>query len=308
MQRYIRGYIYRLLYYVNLALLLLLLILTVALSGSGTARAAASPDAFRVLFLGLDRGQLVMVALYTIPPGGGHSRAYFFPPATLLPGTPGAGPAGITARAAGQGATPALDCRLGASRLAGAAGQGVVPGRLPAGLSGGSNPVPPAATAGVTGGEAVTLASVFYRQGAAGLETALAGALGVPIAYYVQVDQAIMPEVRTFIPPIIVDGQEIDLGHLFTMSASPQDEIILGRLLQEFTRPRVYFFHLPRLVLGFRRYVATDFPLTLENLVFHYHLARSVDMAAIEKVILQGVPASGGIALPAAAWARAANP
>lgn len=132
------------------------------------------------------------------------------------------------------------------------------------------------------------LESVFREVGPKALVPLLEEALSVDIAYYVRIDRRVLSEVKKFVNPIVVDGQEVELENLFTMEISPRDDRILGALLAELTRPRVYFIHLPALVLAFHRYLETDFAINPENLWLHYRIAREVDTAAIPKVVAWG--------------------
>ncbi|KKM10760.1 hypothetical protein SY88_11765 [Clostridiales bacterium PH28_bin88] len=132
------------------------------------------------------------------------------------------------------------------------------------------------------------LESVFREAGPKALVPLLEEALSVDIAYYVRIDRRVLSEVKKFVNPIVVDGQEVELENLFTMEISPRDDRILGALLAELTRPRVYFIHLPALVLAFHRYLETDFAINPENLWLHYRIAREVDTAAIPKVVAWG--------------------
>lgn len=150
----------------------------------------------------------------------------------------------------------------------------------------------PTATIVRQGQQLVTLGQIHQKQGAQALEKVLEALLAVDIAYQVQVDQRVLAEVTKFIDPIVIDDQEIPLTNLFTMELSPADEQILGALLERFTQPRVFFWHLPQMILTFGRYVSTNFSLAPANLWLHYRIARGVDTSSIPKVIIAGQSAA----------------
>ncbi|GAW93848.1 hypothetical protein [Calderihabitans maritimus] len=135
-----------------------------------------------------------------------------------------------------------------------------------------------------------SLASLYYRRGIKALEAALEKAMEIEIKYYLRIDKAILDEVSRFIDPIVVSEWEVNLSEIFTMGVTPYDEEILGALVRELTKPQVYFVHLPRLVMTFKNYVDTDFPLTLENLLVHFRIATSIDTRSIKKVIIPSRP------------------
>lgn len=138
------------------------------------------------------------------------------------------------------------------------------------------------------GGEGVTLADLFRREGAPAVARALAERLQVDIAYYVRIDRRVLDRAARFVGPLVLDGREIPLGDLFTLEVTPADGLILGQLMAQFTRPSVYFWHLPALVLSSRGDLETDFPLTTENLWLHYRIARGVDTGFIPKQVAPG--------------------
>lgn len=133
-----------------------------------------------------------------------------------------------------------------------------------------------------------TLEDIFRRDGPVEIMGLLEKALEIDIAYYVRIDKAVLREVEKFIDPIYVDGEKIELENLFDMQVTPKDQEILGALMEELTKPKVYFINLPRLVAAFRKYLETDFPINPSNLVLHYRIARNVDMDHITKVVLRG--------------------
>jgi len=139
-------------------------------------------------------------------------------------------------------------------------------------------------------GEKYPLSRMMEKGGITEVRAALGKALGVDISYHVRVDRQVLSELKGFIRPIVVEGEEVEIENLFTMPAGPRDSLILGALMAEFTRPQVFFVHLPGLVLAFRRHIETDFSLHPENLLLHYRIARNVDTAAIPKVIAPTTP------------------
>ncbi len=110
--------------------------------------------------------------------------------------------------------------------------------------------------------------------------------LEVDIAYHVHMDKAVLKEANRILDPIIVQGQRINLEDIFEMPATDKDQAVLGQLMEQFTRPTTYFYKLPALVIKSSKHIATDFPLTPENLLLHFRIARAVNMEAIDKVIL----------------------
>lgn len=139
--------------------------------------------------------------------------------------------------------------------------------------------------------KARSLETIFQAEGPQGLAAAISEALSVELDYYISIDQRVLQEVEKFIDPIVVNEQKVELENLFTMEITPADEIIMGALLAELTRPEVFFAHLPRLVLTFRHYLETDFAINPENLWLHYKIARGVDTSAIPKIFAPTVPA-----------------
>ena len=136
-----------------------------------------------------------------------------------------------------------------------------------------------------------SLETIFREEGPQGLARAINQALSVELDYYISIDQRVLQEVEKFIDPIVVNEQKVELENLFTMEVTPADEIIMGALLAELTRPGVFFSSLPRLVLTYRHYLETDFAINPENLWLHYKIARGVDTRAIPKILAPTVPA-----------------
>lgn len=133
-----------------------------------------------------------------------------------------------------------------------------------------------------------TLAQLYLDKGVDGIERLLEKEMEVDIAYYVKMDRRILSEVESFLKPIVINGEPVDIDSLFTMEVTPYDEEIMGELMRQLTRPSVYFFRLPQLMLAFGRYMDTDFRLSVQNLKFHFELATSVDTQRINKVIAGG--------------------
>lgn len=134
--------------------------------------------------------------------------------------------------------------------------------------------------------ENLSFREYYQKHGLNSLKEKLADQLAIRIAYHVVVKNSIMDEVEKMIGIITVAGEQIDLKELFTMAPTPQDELILGELVQRLTRPEIYFWHLPRLCLVAQRHIATDFPLTVENLWLHYRIASQIPTDRIQKIIL----------------------
>ncbi len=178
-------------------------------------------DNLNVLFVGVDRQQLKMVALYSINSSNNfNSGAVFFPVHTCFGGK--------------------------------------------------------------------TLAEIYAGEGVKKIERLLEEELEIDIAYYVRMDKRVLSEVETFLAPIVVDGRQVEITNLFAMEVTPHDEEIIGELLRQLTRPSVYFVRLPQLVLAFKKYMDTDFQLTLENLILHFQIARRINTHKINKVIAGG--------------------
>lgn len=135
-------------------------------------------------------------------------------------------------------------------------------------------------------GEVVTFRDYYREQGLQDLRSMVEESLGIEIAYYVSVRNAIMDEVERITGPIIIEGEKLDLTGIFTMAPGPRDEEMLGELVKRLTKPEVYFWQLPKLCLAAHRHVTTDFPLTLENLLLHYRIATRIPTHHLKKVIL----------------------
>ena len=110
--------------------------------------------------------------------------------------------------------------------------------------------------------------------------------LEVEIAYHVHMDKAVLQEANKILDPIIVNEERINIEDIFEIPATNQDHEVLGQLMKQLTRPTTYFYKLPALVIKSSRHMDTDFPLTPENLLLHFRIAREVKMEAIQKVIL----------------------
>ncbi|NLC76352.1 MAG: hypothetical protein GX750_01855, partial [Clostridia bacterium] len=132
----------------------------------------------------------------------------------------------------------------------------------------------------------VTFRDYYREQGLQDLRSMVEESLGIEIAYYVSVRNAIMDEVERITGPIIIEGEKLDLTGIFTMATGPRDEEMLGELVKRLTKPEVYFWQLPKLCLAAHRHVTTDFPLTLENLLLHYRIATRIPTHHLKKVIL----------------------
>jgi hypothetical protein len=139
--------------------------------------------------------------------------------------------------------------------------------------------------------QARPLANIYQQEGSSGLVRAVNESLGVEIDYFIRIDQRVLQKVADVINPIAVNDKRVEVENLFTMRATPADEQIMGALLAELTRPHVYFFHLPRIVLTSRGYLETDFAITPKNLRLHYKLIRRVDTRAVPKITIPTVPA-----------------
>jgi len=126
----------------------------------------------------------------------------------------------------------------------------------------------------------------YQQQGIKPLQDKIAKMLDITIAYHVLIDNEIMDETERIIGAIHVDGKKVNLKKLFTTPAGPKDEQVLGEIMSRFTQKEVYFWKLPLLITAYRRYVVTDFPLTIENLWLHYRIATGIPTNQIKKVIL----------------------
>ncbi|MHB1127150.1 MAG: hypothetical protein ACYC2T_09355 [Bacillota bacterium] len=133
-----------------------------------------------------------------------------------------------------------------------------------------------------------TLEGIYAQAGVAGLKQAMEQILEVPIAYHVWMDQRILADVEKFIGPIYIGKRRLPMEKLFTMPLSPEDEDILGALLQRFSQPGIYFWQLPRIITVFHNYINTDFQLNLNNLMLHYRIARNINPGEISKILVEG--------------------
>lgn len=133
------------------------------------------------------------------------------------------------------------------------------------------------------------LTDVYKRAGAPGITEVLSDKLEINIDYHILVHQGILTEVAKMIDPIYVAGEEVDLTNLFDMGITPHDDEILGKLVQEFRKPQVFFFSLPELFFSFRRHISTDFVITPSNLYLHYRIARGINADAVTKIIADGI-------------------
>lgn len=132
------------------------------------------------------------------------------------------------------------------------------------------------------------MADYFYRNGPEKVKQLVEKAMEIEISYYVKVDRNLLLEVESYIDPIYVDGEKINLAQLFTKEITPQDEIILASLLKNLTKPSVYFGVLPKLVLTCKQYITTDFELNWPNLWVHYQIAKNIDTTGVTKKIISG--------------------
>lgn len=135
-------------------------------------------------------------------------------------------------------------------------------------------------------GETLVFRDYYKNQGINRLKDKIEKILDIKIAYHVIIDNQIMEEAEKITGPIMVEGKRIDLKKIFTAPAGPQDEQVLGQLMARFTQKEVYFWKLPLLIKAYKRYVTTDFPLTIENLLLHYRIASKIPTDKIKKVIL----------------------
>ncbi|MHB1418341.1 MAG: hypothetical protein ACYCX4_01955 [Bacillota bacterium] len=133
-----------------------------------------------------------------------------------------------------------------------------------------------------------TLEEIYAGNGIAGLKRALEQDLGISIAYHVWMDQRILPEVEKFIGPIYVERKKLKMEKLFTMPLSPDDEKILGAMMQRCSQPGIYFWQLPRIIAVFHKYIKTDFKLNVDNLMLHYRIARRINPQTISKIVVEG--------------------
>lgn len=135
-------------------------------------------------------------------------------------------------------------------------------------------------------GQDISFREYYHELGLKKLRQLVEDNLGIQIAYHVTIRNSIMDEVEEIIGPIIIEEKKMELSRIFTTPPTPQDQLVLGELVKRFTRPEVYFWRLPRLCLAAHRHVTTDFPLTAENLWFHYRIASQIPTVQIRKVIL----------------------
>ncbi|WP_366923723.1 hypothetical protein MFMK1_000636 [Metallumcola ferriviriculae] len=133
-----------------------------------------------------------------------------------------------------------------------------------------------------------TLTETFRQKGVGGVRAILQTEMEVDISYFVLMDKRILAEVDSFLKPIVVNGEEVDINNLFKMEVTPNDEEILGQLMTQLTKPSVYFLRLPKLLIAFNRYMETDFRPTLDNLRLHFEIASHIDTKQINKVIAGG--------------------
>lgn len=141
-------------------------------------------------------------------------------------------------------------------------------------------------TQGVLPGSQETIAQVFSQRGVEGVRKLVEEQMGITVAYYIRIEQAVFDYLEEFIDPIYVDGEKIDLSQLFTMGVGSKDQEILAELWRQLTRPRVFFLDLPRLVFHRQKLVTTDFAVTPPNLLLHFKIVQQVDASQIKKVVL----------------------
>lgn len=132
------------------------------------------------------------------------------------------------------------------------------------------------------------LAEIYQNHGTADLVAALEQQLEVNIDYHVKVDRQVLKRLDQIIAPIYIDGEKVDITNLFDMTVTPYDDYIIGQLVEQLRQPSVYFFTLPELFVTFRRHIATDFPITPNNLYLHYQIARGIDPHKLTKTIVSG--------------------
>ena len=155
-----------------------------------------------------------------------------------------------------------------------------------------------------------TMGQVFKDKDAGGLLPLLQKKLNVEISYFIKIERRALEEAKSFIDPIIIEGETVPLNDLFTMAIGTHDEEILGQLMERFTSPTVYFYHLPKLVLSEKKLVQTDFSPTITNLWLHFKIATGIDTTKIQKKVVRGYPLASmgeGLYIPHQTWASILN-
>jgi hypothetical protein len=131
-----------------------------------------------------------------------------------------------------------------------------------------------------------TFAQIYKKVGVEGLKQIIEKEMAIDIELYYKVERELLKQLESYIAPIYINGEKIELYNLFTMAVSPQDEEILGALVRELLKPGVFFTKLPWLLLDAAKYITTNFKITIQNLKFHYNNIVNLDSQNITKVVL----------------------
>lgn len=131
-----------------------------------------------------------------------------------------------------------------------------------------------------------TFAQIYKEVGVEGLKQIIEKEMEIDIELYYKIERELLKQLDSYIDPIYVNGEKIELYNLFTMAVSPQDEEILGALVRELLKPGVFFIRLPKLLLDATKYITTNFKVTIPNLKFHYNNIVNLDSRNITKVVL----------------------
>ncbi|HHU31966.1 MAG: hypothetical protein ACOX1Y_07395 [Zhaonellaceae bacterium] len=131
-----------------------------------------------------------------------------------------------------------------------------------------------------------SFAEIYEKAGVEGLKQVIEKEMGIKIELYYSIERELLKQIETYIDPIYINNQKLEIYNLFTMAVSPQDEEILGALTRELLKPGVFFTKLPRLLLDATKYIKTDFKVTFQNLKFHYNNIVNLDTHNIKKQVL----------------------
>ncbi|MGI6066219.1 MAG: hypothetical protein ACOYI2_06980 [Bacillota bacterium] len=140
----------------------------------------------------------------------------------------------------------------------------------------------------VPGTKNTTFAELYQTAGPLEIKKILAQNMEIDISYYVMVDRNLLLEMEAYLDPIYVGGEKVNIAQLFTKTITPEDEIILASLLKNLTKPEIFWGILPKLIWTCKKYIETDFPMSVSNLLVHYQIAQNIDTTKVAKKVLPG--------------------
>lgn len=140
----------------------------------------------------------------------------------------------------------------------------------------------------VPGTKNTSFAEFYQTAGPLEIKKVLAEKMEIDIAYYVMVDRNLLLEMESYLEPIYVGGEKVNIAQIFTRVITPEDEIILASLLKSMTEPEVFWGVLPKLIWKCKNYIKTDFAVSCSNLWIHYQIAKNIDTTKVVKEVLPG--------------------